>query len=163
MDAGDLVPDEVMVGLIRERLVGDTADNFLLDGFPRTLPQAEALDAMLREADAPLDAVLSLEVSREELVRRLAGRWICRRCGRSFHEVFAPHRADDACPAGGECDLYQRPDDRAEAVENRLSVFAQQTEPLVGYYETAGLLHRINGEQGQDEVYGEITSAVTGR
>jgi adenylate kinase len=161
MDAGDLVPDAVVIGMIRERLsLG--ADNFLLDGFPRTLPQAQALDMMLSELNAPLDAVLSLEVSREELVRRLAGRWICRTCGRSWHEVFSPHHRDAACEAAGQCDLYQRADDRAEAVENRLSVYEASTAPLIDYYTERDLLHAINGEQSQDEVYGQITSAVAG-
>lgn len=163
MDAGELVPDEVVVGIIRDRLTGDAVNNFLLDGFPRTLPQAGALDQMLVDLGAPLDAVLSLEVPRDELVKRLAGRWICRKCGRSFHEVFAPYREGDACPKdGGACDLYQRDDDKPEAVENRLTVFASQTEPLVAYYEKAGLLRRIDGGKAQDEVYGEITTAVQG-
>ena len=161
MDAGDLVPDEVVIGMIRERL-SPGADNFLLDGFPRTLAQAEALDVMLAELDAPLDAVLSLEVSRDELVRRLAGRWICRTCGRSWHEVFAPHVRDATCEATGECDLYQRADDRAEAVQNRLSVYADSTAPLIDYYAERGLLRSIDGEQSQDEVYGQIASAVAG-
>lgn len=163
MDAGELVPDDVVVGIIRDRLTGDAAQNFLLDGFPRTLPQAGALDRMLVDLGAPLDVVLSLEVPRDELVRRLAGRWICRKCGRSFHEVFAPYRQDDPCPKDGQaCDLYQRDDDKAEAVENRLKVFAAQTEPLVAYYEKAGLLRRVDGAKSQDEVYDEITAAVEG-
>jgi len=161
MDAGDLVPDAVVVGMIRERL-SPGEDNFLLDGFPRTLAQARALDRMLAELDAPLDAVLLLDVSREELVRRLAGRWICRTCGRAWHEVFAPHVRDGTCATLGECDLYQRADDRAEAVENRLNVYAESTAPLIDYYVARGLLRRINGEQSQDEVYGQITSAVAG-
>jgi adenylate kinase len=161
MDAGDLVPDEVVIGMIRERLAPG-ADNFLLDGFPRTLAQAQALDQMLSELDAPLDAVLSLEVSRDELVRRLAGRWICRTCGRSWHEVFAPHVRDATCESVGDCDLYQRADDRADAVANRLSVYADSTAPLIGYYAERGLLRPINGEQSQDQVYGQISSAVAG-
>ena len=112
MDAGELVPDAVMVGMIRERLSGGT-DRFVLDGFPRSVPQADALDALLADLGLPLDAVISIRVSRDELVRRLAGRWICRRCGRSFHEVFNPYHGED-CPAGGgKCDLYQREDDKA--------------------------------------------------
>jgi adenylate kinase len=161
MDAGDLVPDPVVIGMIRERL-SPGEDDFLLDGFPRTLAQAQALDAMLAELGAPLDAVLSLDVSREELVRRLAGRWICRTCGRSWHEVFAPHVRDATCEATGACDLYQRADDRAEAVENRLSVYEESTAPLIDYYARRGLLRRINGELSPDEVYGQITSAVAG-
>jgi adenylate kinase len=165
MDAGDLVPDAVVVGMIRERLVGPAVDDFLLDGFPRSLTQAHALDEMLAELDAPLDVVLSLEVAHDELVRRLAGRWICRDCGRSFHEVSAPYDPEhDPCPeTGAACDLYQRPDDRAEAVENRLKVFAEQTAPLIDYYASAGLLRRIDGERPQDEVYEQITSSLARR
>lgn len=163
MDAGELVPDEVVVGIIRDRLVGDVVNNFLLDGFPRTLPQAEALAEMLDGLSAPLDRVLSLEVSRDELVRRLAGRWLCRSCGKSFHETFAPYQREDCPKDGTECDLYQRDDDKAEAVENRLTVFDAQTAPLVEYYEKAGLLRRIDGERSQNEVYEQITSAVQGR
>lgn len=163
MDAGDLVPDEVVVGIIRDRMTGDTVNNFLLDGFPRTLPQAEALDEMLTGLDAPVDHVLSLEVPRDDLVSRLAGRWLCRKCGRSFHEKFAPYQDEPCSKDGDRCDLYQRDDDKAEAVENRLNVFAAQTEPLVEYYDKAGLLRRIDGGKAQDEVYEQIRSAVQGR
>jgi adenylate kinase len=159
MDAGDLVPDRVMIGMIRERLDGDAA-NFLLDGFPRTLAQAEALDQMLSDVGAPLDAVLSLAVSRDELVRRLAGRWLCRRCGRSYHEVFSPYDPEVPCEKGGRCDLYQRDDDRSEAVANRLSVYDDQTAPLIDYYRGRGLLREVDGEGGQDEVHGQITALV---
>jgi adenylate kinase len=162
MDSGGLVPDEVVIGMIRGRLSGAAAAAYLLDGFPRTLPQAEALDATLRDLDAPLDAVLLLCVPRAELVRRLAGRWICRRCGRSYHEAFAPYSGEE-CGEGGTCDLYQRADDRAEAVENRLSTYEAQTEPLVGYYRERGLLREIAGDRGQDEVYGQIRAAIEGR
>ena len=161
--SGALVSDELVIRLVEERFTApDAANGALLDGFPRTLAQAQALDVTLAELDAPLDAVLSLEVSRDELVRRLAGRWICRTCGRSWHEVFAPHVRDATCEATGECDLYQRADDRAEAVENRLSVYADSTAPLIDYYAERGLLRAIDGEQSQDEVYGQITSAVAG-
>jgi adenylate kinase len=159
MDAGDLVPDRVMIGMIRERLEGATG-NFLLDGFPRTLPQAEALDEMLAEVGAPLDAVLSITVSRDELVRRLAGRWLCRTCGRSWHEVFAPHTPDEQCEPLGGCNLYQRDDDRAEAVANRLNVYDEQTAPLIAYYRSRGLVHEVDGERTQDEVNGQISTLV---
>jgi adenylate kinase len=164
MDRGDLVPDAVVIGMIRERLDGGDG-GFLLDGFPRTLAQAEALDALLAELGTPLDATLALEVSHDELVRRLGGRWICRRCGRSFHETSAPYDPEsDPCPAGGgACDLYQRDDDRSEAVENRLRVYATQTQPLIDYYDAQGLLRRIDGERDPDAVYGQITSALARR
>jgi len=162
MDAGELVPDAVVVGMIRDRLVGDAAANYLLDGFPRTIGQAEALDAMLAEKRAPIEHVLLLSVSREELVRRLGGRWLCRNCGRSYHETFAPYGGEPCEATGEKCDLYQRDDDRSDAVANRLNVYEAQTAPLVDHYGSRGLLRRIDGERGQDEVYGQIASAIQG-
>jgi adenylate kinase len=160
MDAGELVPDAVVVGMIRERLAGGARD-FLLDGFPRSVPQADALDATLSELGLPLDAVVSIAVSRDELVRRLAGRWICRRCGRSFHEVFSPY-GGEPCPSGSDepCDLYQRDDDRPETVANRLSVYEEQTAPLIDYYRARGLLREVDGERSPDEVYGQIAAHI---
>jgi adenylate kinase len=160
MDAGELVPDAVVVGMIRARLDGTGVDAFLLDGFPRSVPQADALDGTLTALGLPLDAVISISVSRQELVRRLAGRWICRRCGRSFHEVFNPYPGDP-CPAGGgRCDLYQRDDDRAETVENRLSVYDEQTAPLIDYYRSRGLLREVDGERTPDEVHAQILTHI---
>jgi adenylate kinase len=159
MDAGDLVPDDVVTGMIRGRLEGG-AERFLLDGFPRTVPQAEALDEMLAELGAPLDAVLLLTVPRDELVRRLAGRWLCRVCGRSWHEVFNPHRRDDRCPPDRECELYQREDDRPETVARRLDVYDAQTAPLIGYYTERGLLREIDGERSPDEVHAQIEASL---
>ena len=160
MDAGELVPDAVVVGMIRERVSGGQGDRFLLDGFPRSVPQADALDRMLTDLDLPLDAVISITVSRDELVRRLAGRWICRRCGRSFHEVFNPYPGDP-CPAGGgRCDLYQREDDRPETVVNRLSVYDEQTAPLIDYYRARSLLREVDGERTPDEVNDQIVTHI---
>jgi len=157
MDAGELVPDAVVVGMIRDRLSGG-GDSFLLDGFPRSVPQADALDATLNDLGLPLDAVISIAVSRDELIRRLAGRWICRRCGRSFHEVFNPY-GGEPCPAGGEpCDLYQREDDRPETVANRLAVYEEQTAPLIDYYRSRSLLREVDGERSPDEVHAQIAS-----
>lgn len=159
MDAGDLVPDEVVIGMIREGLTGRT-DDFMLDGFPRTTGQAEALDAMLAEVGAPIDAVISFEVPRDELVRRLGGRWICRGCGKSFHEVSNPY-GGEPCSANGEaCDLYQRDDDRPEAVANRLDVYDSQTSPLIEYYESRGLLRRVDGALSLDEVQAQVVEAI---
>lgn len=163
MDAGDLVPDAVVVGMIRERLEGGASENFLLDGFPRTHAQAEALDAMLGDLGIGLDAVLLLAVPREPLMARLTGRWLCRDCGRSFHDTFAPYAGagDDPCPSnGGECTLYQRDDDKAEAISNRLDTYDAQTAPLIDYYRDAGLLREIDGDQSQDEVREQITAAL---
>ncbi|MEW6581217.1 MAG: adenylate kinase [Actinomycetota bacterium] len=158
MDAGELVPDEVVIGMIRERLAAAT-DGVLFDGFPRTAPQAEALDALLTDVEAPLDAVLLLDVPREELARRLGGRWLCRKCGRSYHEVSNPYSGEE-CAKGGTCELYQRDDDRPEAVANRLDVYERQTAPLIGYYEVKGLLRRVDGEGPLDEVYGRLQAAI---
>lgn len=160
MDAGDLVPDAVVIGMVRERLTGGAAD-VLFDGFPRTVPQAEALDALLVEIGAPIDAVLLLDVPRDELARRLGGRWLCRACGRSYHEVSAPYSGGPCrAAAGSACDLYQRDDDRPEAVANRLDVYDTQTAPLVGYYEAGGRMRRIDGQGTADEVYGRIQAAI---
>jgi adenylate kinase len=160
MDAGELVPDAVVVGMIRERLSSGAGERFLLDGFPRSVPQADALDGTLADLALPLDAVIAVAVSRDELVRRLAGRWICRRCGRSFHEVFNPYPGDP-CPAGGgACDLYQRDDDRPETVVNRLSVYDEQTKPLIDYYRSRGLLREVDGERSPDEVHAQIVAHI---
>ncbi len=159
MDRGALVPDEVVIGMIRGRLNGSAAD-FLLDGFPRTVAQAQALDAMLVELDAPLEAVLSLQVPHDELVRRLGGRWLCRRCGRSFHEVSNPYPGDP-CPAGGgPCDLYQRDDDRPETVAARLQTYASQTAPVVEHYRAGGVLREIDGTGGPEDVYARIRATL---
>jgi adenylate kinase len=160
MDAGELVPDEVIVGMIRERLDADGADDFLLDGFPRTDAQAEALDGMLAELGTGLDAVLLLEVPREALMTRLSGRWLCTKCGRSYHEVFAPY-GGEACEKGGSCELYQRDDDKPEAIANRLDGYEKQTAPLIGYYREAGLLREIDGDQDPDAVYAQISAALS--
>ncbi len=159
MDAGDLVPDEVVVGMIRDALA-DRPDDFMLDGFPRTIAQAEALDAMLSEVGAPLDAVISLEVPRDDLLRRLGGRWICRSCGRSFHKVASPYDGSPCEVSGTGCDLYQRDDDQPAAVANRLDVYDQQTSPLIGYYASRGLLRRVNGALPPDEVRAQVAEAL---
>ncbi|MGB1674830.1 MAG: adenylate kinase [Miltoncostaeaceae bacterium] len=159
MDAGDLVPDAVVIGMIQEALAGRT-DDFMLDGFPRTTPQAEALDAMLAGMGAPVDAVISFDVPRDELVRRLGGRWICRGCGRSFHEVSNPYDGAPCSAAGAECDLYQRDDDRPEAVANRLDVYDSQTAPLIDYYASRGLLRRVDGALPLDEVQAQVVEAI---
>lgn len=161
MDAGGLVPDEVVIGMIREAL-SSQSDSFLLDGFPRTVAQAQSLGAMLGELDAPLEAVVSLVVPTDELTRRLGGRWICRRCGRSFHETSNPYD-DSACPEGdgtAPCDLYQRDDDRPEAVAARLQTYSDQTAPVAEYYRSAGLLREVDGTGALDEVYARIRGAI---
>jgi len=162
MDKGLLVPDEVTVGIVRERLSqGDCAKGFLLDGFPRTVPQAEALDATLAELGRRLDHVIYLDVRKETLLARLTGRRICRQCGATYHVVFNPPRQEGVCDkCGGE--LYQRDDDKEETVATRLEVNLAQTEPLLAYYEEKGLLRRVNGEQEIDAVFADIAQILRG-
>lgn len=160
MDAGGLVPDEVVIGLVEERLARpDAAPGFVLDGFPRTAAQAEALDAMLRRRGQSLDRVVFLDVGREELIRRLTGRRVCGRCGTAFHLVSAPPRVAGRCDkCGGE--LTQRSDDTREAVATRLDVYEKQTAPLLAYYRDRGLLVTVPGEGPMDRVAADIRKAV---
>lgn len=162
MDKGLLVPDEVTVGIVRERLSqGDCAKGFLLDGFPRTVPQAEALDATLAEMGRRLDHVIYLDVRKETLLARLTGRRICRKCGATYHVDFNPPRQEGVCDkCGGK--LYQRDDDKEETVATRLEVNLTQTEPLLAYYEEKGLLRRVNGEQEIDAVFADIARILRG-
>jgi len=160
MDSGGLVPDEVVIGLVEERLARpDARAGFVLDGFPRTAAQAKALDAMLKARGIALDRVVFLDVSREELLRRLTGRRVCRQCGTPFHIVSAAPRVADRCDkCGGE--LYQRSDDSSEAVANRLDVYEKQTAPLLAYYRDRGLLADVGGEGPVNRVAGDIRKAV---
>lgn len=160
MDRGALVPDAVLVGMIRERFQApECARGCVLDGFPRTTAQAEALAEMLRAVGSRLDGVVSLEVSEGLLVRRLAGRWTCRACQAMYHETDNPPRAAGRCDGcGGE--LSQRDDDRTETIQRRVRVYREQTEPLIGYYGRAGLLRRVDGEGTPDEVFGRIVRAL---
>ncbi len=144
IDAGKLVPDEVVIGIIRESISSDACKNgFILDGFPRTIPQAEALDAM----GIKIDVVLSIEVPDEKIIERMSGRRVCA-CGASYHIVYNPTKKDGICDKCGS-EVYVRADDAAETVRNRLSTFHAQTEPLKAYYEKKGNLVTV---QGQEEV-----------
>ena len=150
MDAGDLVPDEVTIGIVRDRLAQDDVDDgFLLDGFPRTVPQAEALNEMLDELGRPLDVVLEMQVDDAEVVRRLSGRRTCRTCGHIWHVEFDPPAKEGVCDIdGGE--LFQRDDDQPETIQRRLDVYNEQTAPLVGFYADLGLLtHDPGAGQGR--------------
>ena len=160
MDSGGLVPDDVVIGLVAERLAQpDAAPGFVLDGFPRTVAQAEALDRMLRERSTPLERVVFFEVSRPELLRRLTGRRVCRGCGTGFHVVSAPPKVAGRCDScGGE--LYQREDDAEGPVAKRLDVYESQTAPLLGYYRGRGLLTSVPGEGAMDRVGASIRRAV---
>lgn len=156
MDAGNLVPDDLMVDLIRDRLAQpDAKAGFILDGFPRTAPQAEALDAMLAEIQQPLQLAVDVEVPEAELVARLTGRRVCRECGASYHVQFNPSKAGEKCELdSGE--LYQRADDSADTVLNRLKVYHAQTAPITAYYERAGILRRLDGNRDMAQVQADL-------
>ena len=160
MDAGDLVPDELMVGIIRERLQeADAQEGYILDGFPRTVAQAEALDEMLHNIGQRLDHVIHIDVDNEVLVGRLSGRLICRDCGASYHVQFNPPEKDKVCDeCGGE--LFQREDDQEETVRSRLTVFAERTQPLVEFYRKQGIYEKIDGDQEPQQVLDAILDAI---
>lgn len=159
MDAGQLVSDDIVLGLIRDRLSRpDAANGFILDGFPRNIEQANALDGLLREIGQPLDAVLLLDVSGDTLMKRLAGRRICPKCGTVYNVHSLPSGTTTCSREGTE--LYQRPDDREEVIGKRLEVYEQQTRPLVEHYTRDGLLRAVAGEGGLDEVFERMEAAA---
>ncbi len=161
MDAGGLVEDATMLGIIRERLARpDAQRGFILDGFPRTLVQAEGLAQLLDEIGQPLDAVVLFEVNSGVLERRLAGRRTCRRCGRVFHVESNPPRPGEPCIDGKPHDLFQRPDDDEETVRRRLGVYRERTQPLIDHYAKQGLLRRIDADGSLEEVDARLESAI---
>ena len=156
MDRGELVPDEVTVGIVKERISEDDAKKgFLLDGFPRTIEQAEALNNIMSELDRNIDAVINIEVPEEELMNRLTGRRICEKCGTTYHLVFNPPKVDGICDIDGG-KLYQREDDNPETVSNRLSVNVKQSKPILEYYDEKGVLKNIDGAKDIDEVTKDV-------
>lgn len=162
MDQGGLVPDEVVVGIVRERLVeDDCVAGFILDGFPRTVVQAQALDAMLGAAGKRIDQVVSIEVDRHELVQRMVGRRVCGGCGRGFHVKFDPPLVPDVCDACG-APLVQRADDVEDTVVRRLDVYLQQTSPLVDYYAEGGYLRNLSGSGSVEDIQARIKSVIAG-
>ena len=160
MDQGALVPDEVVVGAAAERLgAPDAAPGFILDGFPRTIAQAEALARLLKDSGHALDVVLYFDVSEPELLRRLTGRRVCRACGHTFHLTSSPPKRAGVCDnCGGE--LYQRADDDEATVRNRLEVYRKQTSPLLDYYRQRNLLSTVSGEGSVEAIRAAIRSAV---
>jgi adenylate kinase len=162
MDQGHLVPDEVTIGIVRERLSKDDCENgFLLDGFPRTVAQADALEGMLTELGKSIDYVINIDVDQSILMERLTGRRICKNCGSTYHLVFNPPANAGVCDkCGGE--LYQRADDNAETVGNRLEVNLEQTKPLLDFYNAKGYLRNIDGQQHIDEVFADIKALLGG-
>jgi adenylate kinase len=162
MVRGELVPDQVTVGMVRERLSRpDAAKGAILDGFPRTIAQAEALESLLGELGHKLAAVPYIQVPEDLLLARLAGRWTCRRCGAMYHQLFSPPQQAGVCDrCGGE--LYQRPDDTPETQQHRIQVYFEQTAPLIDYYRKKGLLVEVDGRPGIDEIQAELLSIVQG-
>ena len=164
MDAGQLVADDIMLGIIRARLARpDAARGFILDGFPRTIAQADGLAGQLVDLGVSLDAVVLLDVDPEVLLRRMAGRRSCRRCGRVFHVETNPPRAGDRCTDGGPHDLFQRPDDNEETVRQRLAVYALRTQPLIEYYAKKGMLRHIYANGTLDEVDARLQAVLQER
>jgi len=156
MDRGDLVPDEVIVGVIAERIDSEEArDGFILDGFPRTTPQAEALDAKLDELGRSVGAVLLIDVSDDAVVKRLGGRRTCEANGHVFHVDFNPPEVEGVCDIDGS-PLIVRDDDKPDVIRKRLATYHEKTEPLVGYYDDRGVLRRVDGERDPDEVTEEL-------
>ncbi len=161
MDRGDLVPDEVIVGVIAERIDSEEArDGFILDGFPRTTPQAEALDAKLAELGREVTAVLLIDVADDEVVRRLGGRRTCEAEGHVYHVEFNPPKVDGICDVDGS-PLMIRDDDKPEVIRKRLATYHEKTEPLVSYYEGHGVLRRVDGEREPDQVTDELRGILT--
>ncbi len=161
MDKGELVPDSVVIGIVEERIQQpDCAKGYMLDGFPRTVPQAEALDGMLQNLSSQIDHVVSIEVAKEELVGRLTGRRTCRECGAGFHVMFDPPKQEGVCDkCGGE--LYQRDDDNVETVTSRLEVYESQTLPLIDYYQEQGKIRPIDGVGEIKEIFGRVTQVLS--
>lgn len=160
MDKGALVPDSVTVGIVKERLAQDDCKKgWILDGFPRTTAQASALDAILHDLGIQLTAVLDFNVNRDDLVKRVSGRLVCRQCGASFHKEFRPPKQEGVCDnCGGE--LYQRADDNEMTVRERLAVYDTSTKPLIDYYKVSGRYYEINGDQSMDKVFADVQAAL---
>ncbi|MGP1407843.1 adenylate kinase [Selenomonas sp.] len=162
MDAGKLVPDEVTIGIVKERLAKpDCKKGFILDGFPRTVEQADALSGILKELGLCLTAALNITVPTADLIERAVGRRICKSCGATYHVKFNPPAKDAVCDACSG-DLYQRADDSEETMKNRLSVYEAQTKPLIDYYEKAGVYKEIDGRQTIDAVKVAMLAALKG-
>jgi len=160
MDKGELVPDSVVIGLVKERLAQDDCKSgYILDGFPRTTPQAEALDQVLEDMNAPLDVALSVDVDKSDLMKRLTGRRTCKNCQQMYNIYFSPPQKENVCDkCGGE--LFQRDDDKEETINNRLDVYERSTAPLIDYYRNKGILKSVEGIGSIDEIFSKIVSIL---
>lgn len=160
MDKGQLVPDEITIQMVLERLAKpDCQKGAILDGFPRTIEQAKALDKALAEQSRAIDKVVNIKVTEAEVIKRLSGRWICRKCQTPYHETDNPSKVSGKCD---RCDgeLYQRDDDTPETVKNRLKVYEKETAPLIGYYKKAGKLVEVAGASGPEAIHQKIIAAL---
>lgn len=163
MDRGDLVPDEIMIGIIRKRLAEpDCADGFILDGFPRTIPQAEALDGVMGELGREFDRIFYLKVDVDELVARLGDRWLCPACGRTYSARANPPAEGNRCRVDG-AELIQRDDDKPDAARRRIEVYLRDTLPVLDYYRPRGLVTEIDGKGGIEDIRRRILAALNGR
>lgn len=162
IDKGDLVPDDVTEAIVEERLAEADVqkDGYMLDGFPRTLEQANALQTIAMNVNKPIDAVIYIDVKPEALVDRLSGRYICSNCGATYHKIYNPTKVEGTCDICGKHEFFQREDDKPEAVKNRLKVNIEKNTPLIDFYDKLNLLHKINGEQEIDEVYNEVKKVL---
>jgi len=160
MDRGDLVTDEIVIGLIEEKLQGPNGGGFIFDGFPRTLAQADALDDLLGKMGQKLDAVIEMRVDDAALVARITGRYTCGNCGAVYHDTTRPTKTAGVCDECGSTDLRRRADDNEEALRQRLMEYYKKTSPLIGYYHAKGLLHVIDGLAGIDQIAGEIAAVL---
>ncbi len=160
MERGELVPDEIVIGIVKERIKKpDCEKGFLLDGFPRTINQAEALDDMLKELGKKIDAVIYIDVPEDEVVKRISYRRSCRKCGAVYNLIYSPPKEDNKCDkCGGE--LYQRDDDKEEVVRQRFKVYMENTAPLIEYYEKRGILYRVDGTRSIDDVWQQIDEVL---
>lgn len=161
IDKGELVPDEVTNGIVKERLAKDDVnDGYMLDGFPRNMAQAEALETFGAQLGKPLNCVINIHVDPESLMERLTGRYICRNCGATYHKIFNPTKVEGTCDRCGEHEFYQREDDKPETVKNRLDVNIKMNTPLLDFYKKQGILHEVDGNQDIDKVFADIKAVL---
>lgn len=161
IDQGNLVPDEITEAIVKERLAQkDTDAGYMLDGFPRTINQAEALETITADLNKPIDAVINIDVEPKALVDRLSGRYICKTCGATYHKLYNPTKVEGTCDRCGGHDFFQREDDKPETVKNRLDVNIKMNTPLIDFYKAKNLLYTVNGQQDIDDVFKEVADIL---